>query len=184
MIGLLARNWGWIALRGIAAILFGVLALARPGITLAVLVLFWGAYALADGVFALIAAFRIREDNKPMWPLLLVGIIGIAAGVLTLMYPGITATVLLAFIAAWAIIAGIFQIVAAIRLRKVISNEWIMGLSGALSLAFGLLMFARPGAGALAVIWTIAWFAILYGVMLVMLAFRLKGLAAHVPKLA
>src|SRR5262245_45722214 len=103
MIGLLARNWGWIALRGVAAILFGALSIARPGITLAVLVLFWGAYALADGVFALIAAFRIREDNKPMWPLLLVGVIGIAAGVLTLIYPGITATVLLAVIAAWAI---------------------------------------------------------------------------------
>ena len=184
MIGLLARNWGWIALRGAAAILFGILALARPGITLAVLVLFWGAYALIDGVFALVAAFRIRDDNKPMWPLVLVGIIGIAAGVLTLMYPGMTAVLLLMFIAAWAIISGIFQIAAAIRLRKVISNEWMMALSGALSILFGLLLFARPGAGALAVIWTIACFAIVYGAVLLVLAFRLKGLAAHVPKLA
>jgi len=180
----LARNWGWIVLRGFAAILLGVLAFAWPGLTLAALVLVWGIYALSDGVLALVAAFRIKDAGKPMWPMIVVGLIGIGAGIATLMWPGMTALILLACIAVWAVAIGIFQIVASIRLRAVIANEWLMGFSGLLSIAFGLLMLARPGAGALAVISIIAGYAIVFGLALVMLGFRLKSVAAGLPKSA
>ena len=170
----LSRNWGWLVLRGVAAVLFGVLAFALPGITLAVLVIVWGAYALADGILALIAAYRVRDQGKPFWALVIVGLLGIAAGIVTFIWPGMTALLLLMFIAAWAIVMGIFQIVAAIRLRKEIQNEWLLGLSGVLSVLFGIIMFVQPGAGALALIWVIAAYAIVFGVLLIWLGLRLK----------
>ena len=170
----LGRNWGWIVLRGVAAVLFGILAFALPGITLAVLVIVWGAYALADGILALIAAYRVRDQGKPFWSLVIVGLLGIAAGIVTFIWPGMTALVLLMFIAAWAVVMGIFQIVAAIRLRKEIKNEWLLGLSGVLSVLFGIIMFVQPGAGALAVIWVIAAYAIVFGILLIWLGLRLK----------
>ena len=179
----LGRNWGWIVVRGIAAVIFGVLALVLPGITLAALVLLWGAYALADGIIALIAAFRIRDRGKPFWALLVVGILGIAAGILTFIWPGMTALVLLAFIAAWSLVMGIFQIIAAVRLRKSIENEWLLGLSGLLSIIFGVLMLINPGAGALAVIWVIGAYAILFGVLLIALGVKLRSRTHH-PSLA
>jgi uncharacterized membrane protein HdeD (DUF308 family) len=171
----LRRNWGWIVVRGVAGVIFGVLAFIWPAITLAVLVLFWGAYALADGVLALIAAFRVRDRGKPFWALLIVGVLGVAAGLLTFFWPGVTALALLAFIAAWALLMGIFQIVAAIRLRKAIQHEWLLALSGVLSVIFGALMLWNPGAGALAVIWVVASYAIVFGLLLIALGFRLKG---------
>jgi len=179
----LGRNWGWIVVRGIAAVIFGVLALVLPGITLAALVLLWGAYALADGIIALIAAFRIRDRGKPFWALLVVGILGIAAGILTFIWPGMTAIVLLAFIAAWSLVMGIFQIIAAVRLRKSIEKEWLLGLSGLLSIIFGVLMLINPGAGALAVIWVIGAYAILFGVLLIALGVKLRSRTHH-PSLA
>ena len=175
----LGRNWGWIVVRGIAAVIFGVLALVLPGITLAALVLLWGAYALADGIIALIAAFRIRDRGKPFWALLVVGILGIAAGILTFIWPGMTAIVLLAFIAAWSLVMGIFQIIAAVRLRKSIENEWLLGLSGLLSVIFGVLMLINPGAGALAVIWVIGAYAIVFGVLLIALGLKLRSRTHH-----
>ena len=182
LVGHLGRNWGWIVLRGVVAILFGVMAFVMPGLTLAALVLVWGAYALIDGVVALATSFSIRDEGKPLWPLLLVGLLGIAAGLCTFFYPGMTAIVLLMFIAGWAIATGVFEVVAAIRFRKVIANEWMLGFAGVLSIAFGVLMILRPGSGALAVIWAIGTYAILFGLLLVMLGFRLKGLADRVPK--
>ena len=170
----LSRNWGWIVLRGVAAVLFGVLAFLWPGITLAALVIVWGAYALADGVLSLIAAYRVRDRGKPFWALVIVGLLGIAAGIVTFIWPGITALVLLMFIAAWAVVMGIFQILAAIRLRKEIQNEWLLGLSGILSVLFGIIMFVQPGAGALAVIWVIGAYAIVFGILLIWLGLRLK----------
>jgi uncharacterized membrane protein HdeD (DUF308 family) len=173
----LGRNWTWIALRGALAVLFGIVALLWPGITLAVLVLAWGAYALIDGILAIITAFRVRDFGKPMWPFLVIGALGIAAGILAFMWPGLTALVLLMLIASWAIVTGIFQILAAIRLRKEIDNEWMLGLSGALSVLFGLAMIARPGAGALAVVWIIAFYAIFFGFLLIGVAFKLRRFA-------
>ena len=138
---------------------------------------------MADGIIALIAAFRIRDRGKPFWALLVVGILGIAAGILTFIWPGMTAIVLLAFIAAWSLVMGIFQIIAAVRLRKSIENEWLLGLSGLLSVIFGVLMLINPGAGALAVIWVIGAYAIVFGVLLIALGLKLRSRTHH-PSLA
>jgi uncharacterized membrane protein HdeD (DUF308 family) len=163
------------ALRGAAAVLFGVLAFARPGITLAALVFMWGAYAIADGVLAMVAAWQIRDRGRPLWSLFVVGAVGIAAGVVTFRWPSLTALVLLLVIASWAIGVGILQVVAAIRLRKEIEGEWAFGLSGVLSVAFGILALFHPGAGALAVLWMIGGYAVGFGVLLIALGFRLRG---------
>jgi uncharacterized membrane protein HdeD (DUF308 family) len=175
----LGQQWGWIVLRGVLAVLFGVMAVTWPGVTLAALVIVWGAYALADGIFALAGAWQVRDQGKPFWALILVGLIGIAAGVLTFMWPGMTALALLMVIAAWACVMGVFQIVAAIRLRKLIEGEWLLGLSGLLSVLFGVLMVASPGAGALAMLAMIAAYAIVFGVLLIVLGLRLKSLVTH-----
>jgi uncharacterized membrane protein HdeD (DUF308 family) len=175
----LAHAWHWITLRGLFALLFGIFAFIWPGITLAVLVLVWGAYAIADGVMALIAAYTMHEEGKPMGSLIIVGILGIAAGVVTFLWPGMTALVLLFFIASWAVLMGIFEIAAAIRLRKHIENEWLLALSGVVSIAFGVLMFLQPGAGALAVVWLIGSFSLIFGILLIVLGFKLKGLASR-----
>jgi len=173
----LAKYWWLILLRGIVAIIFGVLAFAWPGITLLTLILFYGAFALADGVLALGHAIMGGNVGSRWW-LALVGIAGIVAGLVTFFMPGVTALVLLFFIAGWAIALGVFQIIGAIRLRKEIDNEWLIGLSGALSVLFGVVLLVAPGAGILGLIWVIASYAIVFGIMLVMEAFKLKKLAA------
>jgi uncharacterized membrane protein HdeD (DUF308 family) len=180
----LGRAWWLVLLRGIAAILFGILAIAWPGVTLVTLVLLWGAWALIDGVTALVAGWKARDGDKPMWQIVLVGLVGIAAGILTFVMPGVTAIALLIMIAVWAIVSGVLEIIAAFRLRKEISNEWMLILSGALSVVFGVLMIVSPGAGALAVLWIIGAFAIALGLMLVILAFRLKKHAGATPATA
>lgn len=157
--------------------IFGVLAIAWPGVTLVVLAIFFGAYALIDGVCALIAAYRRREGHRPVWPLVLVGVLGVGTGFLTFLWPEMTALALLMFIAVWALMIGIAQIAAAIRLRKEIDNEWMLGASGALSVLFGVLMVASPGAGAVAVAWIIGAYSIAFGLLLVALGFRLKKVA-------
>ena len=169
----LAQNWWLVLLRGIAAIVFGLLAFAWPGLTLVTLVLFYGAFALVDGVCAVIAAIK-GGTPAPRWWLALVGIAGIVAGLLTFVWPGVTALVLLFFIAGWAIAVGVFEIVGAIRLRKEIDNEWLLIAGGALSVLFGVAVIAVPGAGALALVWLIGIYAIVYGVILVMFALRLR----------
>ena len=173
--GDLARQWGWIALRGVAAIAFGALAYASPGATLTTLVIFWGAYALVDGALALVGGFTMRDNGKPLWAMIVIGLIGIGAGLATFMWPGLTALTLIFIIGYWAILIGVFQIVAAIRLRKTIDNEWLLGLSGLLSIVFGLLLIVLPGAGALALIWLIGSYAIIFGVLLIALALRLRA---------
>jgi uncharacterized membrane protein HdeD (DUF308 family) len=175
MIRTLAEHWWVVLLRGIAAILFGVVAYARPGVTIAVLVLLWGAYALVDGIFEVIAGVRAKYGS-----LILLGILGIAAGVITFFWPGVTAITLLYIIAFWAIVAGVMQIAAAVRLRKEVEGEWLWILSGVCMIILGGLLFAHPGVGALSVMWLIGSFAIAWGVLLVILAFRLKG---HLGKL-
>lgn len=172
----LARNWWVLLLRGIVAIIFAVLTWMQPAISLAALVLVFGIYVLADGVLGIWAAFSGRRENRHWWVLLLWGLVSVAVGVLTFVNPAITGLVLLMYIAAWAIITGVLQIVAAIRLRKEIQGEWLMGLSGLLSIVFGGLLVARPGAGALAVAWIIAAYAFIFGVLLVLLAFKVRKL--------
>lgn len=171
----LARQWGWIALRGAAAIVFGALACAWPGVTLATLVAFWGAYALVDGALALVGGFSMRENGKPLWAMIVVGLIGVAAGIATFMWPGLTALTLIFIIGYWAILIGVFQIVAAFRLRKAVENEWLLAFSGVASIAFGALLIAQPGAGALALVWLIGGYSIAFGALLVALALRLRA---------
>lgn len=178
----LSDRWWAIAIRGIAALVFGILAFVWPAITLIVLVLFFAAYAIVDGIFAILAGVSVKrniptEGGVKWWALLIEGILGIAAGVIALWLPGVTALILLYIIALWAVATGLFEIVTAIRLRKEISGEWLMGLSGAASVVFGILLLAFPGSGALAVVWLIGAYAIIFGVLLLTLAFRLRNRA-------
>jgi uncharacterized membrane protein HdeD (DUF308 family) len=174
MLHALAKNWWLLLLRGIAAIVFGILAFIWPGLTLVTLVLFYGAFALVDGVLAVAAAITGGSSPVPRWWLAVVGIAGIAAGILTFLWPGITALVLLIFIAVWAIVLGVMEIYGAIKLRKEIDNEWLLILGGLLSVVFGIVLLVRPGTGALALIWVIGAYAIAFGVIYIALAFKLK----------
>src|SRR6185369_6144718 len=150
----LAENWWLLLLRGVASIIFGVLAFIWPGLTLVALIFLWGAYAIVDGVIALWAAISGKAGAiAPRWWLAVVGIVGLLAGVVAFGSPGLTALVLLMFIAGWAIVVGVLEIWGAIQLRKEIDGEWWLILSGLLSIAFGALLFARPGPGALALVW-------------------------------
>jgi uncharacterized membrane protein HdeD (DUF308 family) len=174
MVELLARRWWALALRGLLAVLFGILTFIIPGLTLFSLVLLFGAYAILEGVFNVISAMRAPRDH---WPLLLEGIVGIIAGFLTFAWPGITALILLYVIGFWAIFTGVLEIAAGIRLRKYIDNEWLLILMGVLSVGFGLLLLVFPGAGALAIVLWIGAYALVFGIALIALAFRLRPLA-------
>src|SRR5436190_15373234 len=176
MIGLFTKNWWVLLLRGIVAVLFGILAITRPGITLAVLVLLFGIYAVVDGCFALFAAIGGWSHREDRWLLLLEGFIGIGAGILTLRAPGITTVALLFFIAAWALATGVLRIVAAIRLRKEITGEFWLALSGIASVVFAFLVMMNPAAGALAMAWLIGWYALFLGATLVMLSIKLHDM--------
>jgi uncharacterized membrane protein HdeD (DUF308 family) len=168
----LAKHWWLLLLRGICAIVFGVLTFVWPGVTLLTLVLLYGAFALV-GLLALAEAV-MGGAPAPRWWLALVGLLGIAVGILTFAWPGITALVLLLFIAGWAIATGILQIVGAIRLRKEIDNEWLLIASGVLSVIFGLILVVQPGTGALALLYVIGIYAIIYGILEVWLSLRLR----------
>jgi uncharacterized membrane protein HdeD (DUF308 family) len=176
MLEQLTRHWWALALRGVLAILFALIAFSRPGVTLVALVWVWGTYAFLDGVFALVAAIRAAESHQRWGMLLLEGISGIAAGIVAFAWTGLTALVLVYLIAAWAIVTGIFEIAAAVRLRQMIEGEWLLGLSGALSILLGLLFVARPAAAAVAWVWLIGVYALLFGILLLALAFRLRAL--------
>jgi uncharacterized membrane protein HdeD (DUF308 family) len=172
MLHLLARYWWALALRGVFAVLFGLLAFLMPRITLLTLVLLFGAYVLLDGIFDIVSAIRSPRHH---WALILEGVVGIVAGILTFVWPGITATVLLYLIALWAIFTGVLEIIAGIRLREASVGEIWLILMGVLSLLFGLFILIFPSAGALAVVFWIGAYALLFGFMLIALAFRLRG---------
>ncbi len=176
MLSMLARNWWTFALRGLAAVTFGILALIWPEETLLALVLLFGAFALVEGILAVIAGIASRRYFESWWAVLLRGVLGILIGLLTFFWPNITALVLLYFIAAWALVTGIFEIVAAIELRRLITGEWAMILGGLLSILFGILLFVFPGAGAVGLVWLIGVYAIAFGILLIVLALRLRGL--------
>jgi uncharacterized membrane protein HdeD (DUF308 family) len=181
MLDVLVRNWWTFLVRGIAAIVFGVLAIALPLSTLVVLVAFYGAYALVDGVFALIAAMRAGKEHERWGWLALEGVVGIAAAAVTFFYPAITALVLLFIIAFWAILTGVLEIATAVRFGKLIPGEWALWLAGILSILFGVLLVARPAAGALAVVWLIGTYAIVFGAINTIVAFRLRQLGRQLP---
>jgi uncharacterized membrane protein HdeD (DUF308 family) len=179
MLQLMARMWWAVALRGIVAVVFGILALVAPGIGLLTLVLLFGMYALADGILSVIGSFQEPEARSHRWLALIEGSVSILAGLVAIFSPGIAAIALVYVIAAWALLTGILEIVAAVRLREQIHGEWIMGLAGIASIAFGVIMLIAPAAGALALTWFVGAYALVFGVLLIGLAFRLRGLAQH-----
>ena len=171
----LARSWWALALRGLVAVLFGLAALFLPGLVLEVLILLFGAYALVDGVFAVVAAFGSsgRGMRRPL--LLIEGVLGVLFGIVTLFWPGLTALALIYVVAFWAIFTGIARIVMAIMLRREIENEWSIGLSGVLSVILGIVLILLPGAGLLAYTWLIGLLALALGIALIVYAFRVRG---------
>ena len=177
MLEVLTRYWWAVTLRGVVALIFGLAALIWPQITLFALVIVFGAYAVVDGVLALGSAVAGRRTvaGSRGW-LAVEGVLSIVAGVVAFVWPGITALALLWLIAFWALVTGIFEIVAAVRLRREIQGEWMLALSGALSVVFGILLLVWPGTGALAVVFLIGVYAILFGVALVALGLRLRRL--------
>lgn len=170
----LARNWWVVLLRGIAGIVFGLATLFWPGVSFVALVLLFGAFAFADGVLAIISAIRGRENDR-WWVLLIQGIAGIAAGVVTLLWPNISGLALIYVIAAWALVTGGFEIAAAIRLRKVITGEWLLALSGLASVLLGVMLMLFPGPGALVLTLWIGAYALVSGVLISFLAFKLRS---------
>ncbi|WP_324754208.1 HdeD family acid-resistance protein [Roseovarius sp. Pro17] len=179
LINRLAQDWWVFLIRGIAAIIFGIAAFIWPGLTLAVLIILFAAYVLVDGIFGLVYAIRNRARLQHLWIWVVEAILGIAVGLLTFFMPGVTALVLLMFIAAWAIVGGVLRIAAAVALRKQITGEWLLIAGGALSVLFGILLIVMPGAGIISVVWLIGLYSVLFGVLLVGLAMRLKGVRAE-----
>jgi uncharacterized membrane protein HdeD (DUF308 family) len=176
MLIVFTSSWWALALRGLAAVIFGLLAFVWPDITLTALVFLFGAYALVDGVLAIIAGIKSHGEFKRWGLLLLQGILSVAAGVFAFVVPAMTALVLLILIASWAIVTGTFQIAAAIQMRKHIKGEWLLALGGVGSILFGAVLLFYPAAGALAMIWIIGTYAIVFGVLLIALGFKLRGL--------
>jgi uncharacterized membrane protein HdeD (DUF308 family) len=176
MLNLMTQNWWAIALRGLVAVLFGIAAFIWPAITLWALVALFGAYALVDGIFAIIESFRRDVVGQRWWALLFEGFVGIAIGILTFIWPGLTAMGLLYLIAFWAIVTGVFEVITAIRLRHEIRGEWMMAFVGILSIALGLLMVAFPLAGALSVVLMIGAFVFATGALMIALGFKLRSL--------
>ncbi|WP_433930326.1 HdeD family acid-resistance protein [Sorangium cellulosum] len=169
------RNWWAPVVRGVLAMGFGALTLAVPRISLKVLVLLFGVYALAEGVTNIVGAVRGGDERRRWWVLLLEGLVSIGVALVTLFWPGITAVLLALWIGAWAIVTGALEIGAAIRLRKEIEGEWLLGLAGVLSVAFGVLMIAAPGAGALALVLWIGAYSLVFGIFLIALGIRLRS---------
>ena len=176
MLTAISRTWWLAALRGALAIVFGVGAFVWPGLTFDVLVLLFGAYAFVDGVVVLSFGLMAAGEHGRWWPLVVGGIVGLAIGVVTFVQPAATALALVYVIGAWAIVTGVLEITGAIRLRKVITNEWLMGFSGVISIVFGAVVLAQPGTGALALVFLFGYYAILAGISQIALGFRLRRL--------
>ncbi len=172
----LARWWWTFVVRGLLAIAFGVLAFFAPGLGIAVLVGLFAAWALIDGVTSLVTGIGGRNRDKSWWLEILEGVVSIIAGIIALVFPVLAAEVLVIIIAAWAIVTGIFEIIAAIRLREQIRGEFWLGLAGLASILFGVILLVFPGVGALSLVWLIGSFALVFGVFLVILGWRLRGI--------
>jgi len=178
---LLARNWWALLIRGVLAVVFGVIAFVNPGITLAALVLLFAAYSLVDGVFSIIAGLRAAQRHERWWPFAIEGLLSIVVGVIAFAMPAATAFALLMLASAWSIVTGLFRIAAAIRLRREIQGEWLLVLNGVLSVAFGVVIALFPGAGLVTLMWLVGFYAIAFGVILIALAFRLRSHGARPP---
>lgn len=174
----LAKYWWTFVLRGILAILFGITAWVWPGLTLTTLLWLTGIWLVIDGIFAIIAAIVNRKVVDRLWPLILIGLAGVGFGIFIVAFPGFTLVWLIVTIGLYAIVSGIFGIFHAIKLRDEIDNEWSMGLFGLISIIFGIIMIAFPGAGAIALIWVIALYAIAIGVTAIIFGLRIRGKGA------
>ncbi|MBX3055248.1 MAG: HdeD family acid-resistance protein [Anaerolineae bacterium] len=179
MLELLAQKWWAVALRGVLAIVFGILALAFPGSTLVSLALLFGAYVFVSGVFSIVAAFGSRRRDAVWY--VLDGILGIAVGVATFFYPGITAQALVFLIGLWAILTGIFEVIAGFELP--LKRDWLLTIAGGVSIIFGVLVFAYPASGALAVVWMIGIYALVHGVTMLAFGIRLRNLRGELAAL-
>jgi uncharacterized membrane protein HdeD (DUF308 family) len=177
----IARNWWSLVIRGLVGILFGILTFAWPGITFAALVIVFGAYALLDGVFSLVGAVKAVQTHERWAALVFLGVTGIGAGVVTVLWPAITAFVLVCLIAAWAIVTGVLEIAVAVRLRRYIEGEWLLALAGIASLVFGILIMIAPPAGALVIAVWVGAYALVSGVMLVTLGIKLRSWGRRQP---
>lgn len=173
MIVFMNRNWWLYLVRGIIAVLFGIMALLWPAITIGVLVILFGAYVLIEGVLAVGSSLR-NHNEKGWWILLLEGLAGIIIGIFTFFIPSLTAQILLLFIALWALVTGVLEIAAAVALRKDIQGEWILALSGIFSVLIGILLLASPGTGLLAIVWLIGLYAVVFGALLIYLGIKLR----------
>jgi uncharacterized membrane protein HdeD (DUF308 family) len=182
MLSSVTRNWWMAALRGTLAVIFGIIAFVWPGITFEALVLLFGIYAFADGVMVLAFGLTAAHEGDQWWPLVLGGILGIGLGVLTFAKPSTMGLALVYVVGFWAIVTGLLEIVAAIRLRDVISDEWLMALSGALSTLFGVLVVAQPDSGALALVYLFGIYAVVAGISQIGLGFRLRSLNEDLGK--
>ena len=183
MLGLVTRDWWVFAIRGIAALVFGVLAFINPETTLTVLVFLFGAYVFVDGVALLVAL--VRGDavaRKHGWAVGVMGVLGIVAGVVTFVSPGLTALSLLYIVAFWAIATGTFQVIAAVALRKELDNEFWMALGGVASVVFGAVLIAFPGEGLISLVWLVGIWAVVFGVSSLGLAYRLHEIDSALPK--
>ena len=171
----LCREWGWIALRGLLSIIFGVMVLAWPLATIWALAIIWGAFAFADGISAGIAGWRLYKRGVRWWPYIIFAVIGILAGIVAFVWPGITALTLMLIIGVWAVVGGVSQIIAAFRLRKEIEGEWFLAFAGLVSVLFGALLLFRPlPEGVLMIAWIVSFYAFVTGVLYIMLAFKLR----------
>ncbi len=175
MSGMLKQYWWVVALRGVIAILFGFAAIVWPSSTVVILLLLFGAFAVVNGIFTLISALG-PGASMDRTPLIVHGVFSIVLGILVFVWPGLTALALLYFVAIWAIIIGVLEIIAAVRLRREITNEWFLGIGGAISIIFGIICFIHPAGGILALIWLVGIYAILLGITLVALGFRLRSM--------
>ena len=179
MFVILAHNWWMLLLRGILAFVFGLLCVTYPDVTLFVMTIMFGVYALLDGILALASSVKTATGGSQWWSTIFEGIVGIVVGLFILIWPGITAFGLVYLIGMWAIITGIFEIMAAIRLRQHFTNEWLLIISGVASVIFGLLIIVIPRAGALAVVWWVGTYAIFFGMVFIALALRLRSWVAR-----
>ncbi len=177
-----ARNWWVIALRGLVAIVFGIIALVSPQSTILALVLVFAAFIVADGFLTLFSGFETHKEDNRWWVMVLGGLVEIILGVLVVVWPQITVQVFVYLVAAWAVITGVAEIIAGIELRGLLPNEWLMLLNGILSVAFGVLVMIYPSAGALSLVWLLGLYAIVAGILDIVFSFRLRGFVAKVEK--
>ncbi|SRR5258707_2656183 len=174
------RNWWLLALRGVFAIIFGLIALFAPGIALLAFIYVFAAYALIDGIVAVFTAIQERGSLSRWGWVLFEGILSIIAGIVAFVYPGLTALVLLYLVASWAIVTGILELVAAFAIRGFAAREWALGLAGIISIIFGILLFVFPRAGLLSILWLVGIYGLVFGILFIVRAFQLRSWASSV----